>query len=123
MEDIIKSYPQRFAFYLLKWFCPARLFETIEGDLIEQYELDAEEVGERRAKLKLLWNAIKFFRLGIISEHQFQFLSLNFEAIKVKSVTFNRTNNFVGWMVFSIALITYILTVEETASFWDFRKP
>src|SRR5258705_14018281 len=103
MEDIIKSYPQRFAFILLKWLCPSRLFETIEGDLIEQYEIDAEEVGERRARRRLAWNAIKFFRLGIISEHHFQFTSLNLGAIKVKSMNFNRTNNLFGWMVFSMA--------------------
>jgi hypothetical protein len=32
---------------------------------------------------------------------------------------FNRTNNLTGWIVFAIALITYMLTVERTASFWD----
>ena len=73
MDDIIKSYPQRFAFLLLKWFCPASLFETIEGDLIEQYETDAAHVGERRAQRRLVWNALKFFRPGIVVEHKFQF--------------------------------------------------
>ncbi|NIJ51931.1 glycosyltransferase family 117 protein [Dyadobacter arcticus] len=32
---------------------------------------------------------------------------------------FNRANNLTGWIVFAIALITYALTVERTASFWD----
>ncbi len=32
---------------------------------------------------------------------------------------FNRANNLTGWIVFAIALITYTLTVERTASFWD----
>jgi hypothetical protein len=32
---------------------------------------------------------------------------------------FNRSNNLTGWIVFAIALITYTLTVERTASFWD----
>ena len=119
MEDIIKSYPQRFAFFLLKWFCPSRLFETIEGDLIEQYEIDAEEFGEQKAKRRLVWNAIKFFRVGIISEHKFQVKSLNVDFTRVRSMSFDKTNNLVGWIVFGIALITYTLTVEETASFWD----
>jgi hypothetical protein len=32
---------------------------------------------------------------------------------------FNRNNTLVGWIVFAISLITYTLTVEPTASFWD----
>jgi hypothetical protein len=32
---------------------------------------------------------------------------------------FQKTNNITGWVVFAIALITYWLTVEETASYWD----
>ena len=32
---------------------------------------------------------------------------------------FRRTNNIIGWGVFCIALLTYSLTVEPTASYWD----
>ena len=32
---------------------------------------------------------------------------------------FKRNNNLAGWIVFAISLITYTLTVEPTASFWD----
>ncbi len=32
---------------------------------------------------------------------------------------FKKINNITGWVVFAIALITYVLTMEETASFWD----
>ncbi len=32
---------------------------------------------------------------------------------------FKRNNNLVGWIVFAISLVTYTLTVEPTASFWD----
>ncbi len=32
---------------------------------------------------------------------------------------FNKWNTITGWFVFSIALITYTLTVEPTMSFWD----
>ena len=33
--------------------------------------------------------------------------------------SFKKVNNWTGWGVFFIALITYTLTVEPTASFWD----
>lgn len=32
---------------------------------------------------------------------------------------FTRLNNLTGWFAFAVALITYTLTVERTASFWD----
>ncbi|WP_409417476.1 DUF2723 domain-containing protein [Flavobacterium sp. PS2] len=32
---------------------------------------------------------------------------------------FNKWNTIIGWLTFSIALITYTLTVEPTMSFWD----
>jgi hypothetical protein len=34
-------------------------------------------------------------------------------------MNFQRTNNIAGWAVFAVALITYWLTMEETASYWD----
>lgn len=32
---------------------------------------------------------------------------------------FKKTNNLIGWGVFVISLLAYVLTVERTASFWD----
>lgn len=37
----------------------------------------------------------------------------------IKSFSYKWWNNLVGWLVFLIALGTYSLTVEPTASFWD----
>jgi hypothetical protein len=33
--------------------------------------------------------------------------------------TFKRANNILGWIVFAIAAVTYLMTIEPTASFWD----
>jgi hypothetical protein len=32
---------------------------------------------------------------------------------------FKKINNIVGWLVFAVAFITYVITMEDTASFWD----
>jgi hypothetical protein len=33
--------------------------------------------------------------------------------------TFKLANNILGWMIFAIAAVTYLMTIEPTASFWD----
>ena len=114
------SFPQRLAFRLLKWVCPANLLETIEGDLIEQYEDDVEALGKRKAKGRLAWNAIKFFRLGIIQMHELKFMGSiqNINNVN-RYLNFNLASKLTGWAVFTITFTVYFLTVEETASFWD----
>ena len=37
----------------------------------------------------------------------------------MKSFDFTKWNNIIGWLTFSIALITYTLTLEPTVSYWD----
>ncbi len=32
---------------------------------------------------------------------------------------YNLINNILGWLCFVIAAVTYLLTIEPTASFWD----
>ena len=34
-------------------------------------------------------------------------------------LNYNKLNNILGWAVFAIATVTYLLTIEPTASFWD----
>ena len=37
----------------------------------------------------------------------------------MNNFNFKKYNTILGWLVFAVALITYTLTVEPTASFWD----
>lgn len=65
------SHPPKYALRFLQWFCPDHLYEEIEGDLIQKFQRDVKEFGERSAKRKLAWNTIRFFRPGIILRNKF----------------------------------------------------
>jgi putative ABC transport system permease protein len=51
-----KHKPYGLALRFLAWFCPPSLYESIEGDLLEQFEVDVELVGEQNAKSRFVWN-------------------------------------------------------------------
>jgi putative ABC transport system permease protein len=57
---------------LLEWCCPPSLYESIEGDLLEQFEEDKKQLGEKKAKTQLAFNVIKFLRPGILLRNQFK---------------------------------------------------
>jgi putative ABC transport system permease protein len=42
--------PPKFALRFLAWFCPPSLYESIEGDLLEQFEEDVTLVGKNMAR-------------------------------------------------------------------------
>lgn len=58
---------------VLQWFCPAYLYEGIEGDLLEQYDEDVAAVGNKIANRRLMWNVIRFFRPGILLRNRSQY--------------------------------------------------
>jgi putative ABC transport system permease protein len=73
----MKSLP-KWAETLLMAICPKELFEQIEGDLIEIYNYDVKTVGEKKARLKFIITAVRFFRPGIFLRNKF---SLNTNSV------------------------------------------
>src|SRR6478735_10047918 len=81
------SKDNNYAFRLLRSFCPPQLLEEIEGDLIQKFEKDlnpsdrlepayrtgrrSDGYWRRRAKRRLIWNVIRFFRPGILLRNKF----------------------------------------------------
>ncbi|MEJ7646119.1 MAG: FtsX-like permease family protein [Chryseolinea sp.] len=59
----------KWIFVMLRWICPAELFEMIEGDLIEQFNADVKRCGPARARRKVVIHAIDFLRVGIITRN------------------------------------------------------
>jgi putative ABC transport system permease protein len=65
------STPSAWLFRLLSWFCPEHLLEEIEGDLIHQFDKDAKRFGMAKAKWRLAWSILRFFRPGILLRNKF----------------------------------------------------
>jgi putative ABC transport system permease protein len=112
------------------WFCPSSLYESIEGDLMEQFEEDVKLVGEKRAKRRFVWNVLKFFRSGILLRnklsvqlnkwdmlyHYFKILFRN--TLKNKSYAFI---NIVGLAIGMTAFALIGLYVWNERSYDDFH--
>lgn len=60
--------PPEFALKFLEWFCPAHLYEGIEGDLIEQFEYDSAQ--RKGARIRFVIRVLSFFRPAIIFRHK-----------------------------------------------------
>jgi len=68
----------KWALRVLSWFCPKRFYETIEGDLLEQYEIDRKEAGDHVARKRLVVNTLNFVRPGILVRNKFSLQPVEF---------------------------------------------
>src|SRR5687767_11943408 len=112
--------PPKWAINFLNWICPSALYETTEGDLIEQFELDVAEVGYKRARRRFLWNALKFARPGIILRHTFSYsfihtnmfqsyLKISYRHLmKSKSFSFINVSGLAVGMVAAFLIVQYV---------------
>ncbi|MDO1450864.1 permease prefix domain 2-containing transporter [Rhodocytophaga aerolata] len=57
-----KPQPPRLADKLLEWFCAPHLLEELQGDLHEEFYYQLERVGEKRARLRYVWDVLGFIR-------------------------------------------------------------
>lgn len=69
----MKTLP-RFIGKIIRTICPDDLVDQIEGDLIELYHHDLRTMGQTRARQRLFWTALRFFRPGILMRNR---VSLN----------------------------------------------
>jgi putative ABC transport system permease protein len=108
---------------VLEWFCPAHLYEGIEGDLVEQYDADRYTVGDKIAKRRLILNVIRFFRPGILLRNRFSirlikgYMLLNYFKIMMRSMAkrkvYSAINIFGLTMGISFALLVGIFIAGE----------
>lgn len=96
------------AIRLLHWFCPAQLVEEIEGDLLQRFEKETKMLGPRKAKRRLLWNAIRFFRPGILLRNKLSVtlnstdMLSNYFKVALRVMFRSKTYSFIN--IFGLAL-------------------
>ncbi len=105
----------------LRTICPDHLIEEIEGDLIQTLHRDQRLLGPKRARIKFIWNVIRFFRPGTVLRNKFSIELMNVAMIKsyfmisyrqlIKSKTFT-TINILG---LSIGIAAALLIYEYTS--------
>ncbi len=118
------------ALRLLRTFCPSHLLEEIEGDLIQKFERDVTRYGRTRAKRRLLWNTIRFFRPGVILRNQFSFyqkpmMITNYLKFSWRSIARHKvfsTINMVGLAV-SMAVCMLIYNYVQFEKSYDTFSP
>jgi putative ABC transport system permease protein len=69
--------PPKWTLRFLEWYCPSNLYEGIEGDLLENFEIDCKAVGEVKARRKFILHAFRFFRPEILLRNRLSFKLIN----------------------------------------------
>ena len=107
-----------FSFRLLRAFCPPHLLEEIEGDLLQKFEKDVKIFGENKAKRRLLWNAIRFFRPGIILRNKFSasnnysYMIFNYFKIAFRHLKHSKVFAFINVLGLAIGITAFFLIVQ-----------
>lgn len=80
-EQSHHPHPPLWIFKLLRRYCPPQLLEEIQGDLMQRFAHDCHSVGQKRARRRLILNALFYLRPGIILRNK-QVFRFNFAMIE-----------------------------------------
>lgn len=126
----IKSPPQ-FALNILRRVCPPDLYEGIEGDLLEQFEVDVKVAGVKKARRRFMGNAIRFLHPSIILRNKFSFDLINtimignYFKVAVRNIQKRKLYSFINAFGLSIGIafcmLIYLFTMDEK-SFDQFHE-
>ncbi|MBL7865764.1 MAG: ABC transporter permease [Cyclobacteriaceae bacterium] len=131
-----KTKPPEYAVRFLEWFCPAALYEGIEGDLVEAFDADMKLPGDpravaARARRRFAWNVLKFFRPGVFLRNKFT-LSLfktmmirNYLKVAARNIQKQKLYSFINSFGLSIGIafcILIFLYIEDEKSFDQFHE-
>ncbi len=147
VEDVrfmIEGIPASWAWRFLKVICPPHLYEEIEGDLIQKFNRDVKNFSRasdtskvsdasalRKAKRRLLWNVIRFFRPGIVLRNKVSFelnqlyMIRNYFTIAYRHLIKSKTFSFINIFGLAMGMAAFLLIVHYVRferSYEDFHK-
>ncbi|CAN5262994.1 ABC transporter permease [soil metagenome] len=103
MAADVSSKAVRISLSFLKKVCPPDLYESVEGDLLEQFHEDVKIAGQRKASGRFIRNTIKFLRPGIILRNRFSKNSTSTGMINSYfKITFRSLKKNIGYSAINI---------------------
>ena len=105
--------PPQWALRLLRSFCPSYLYEEIAGDLIQKFRKNSDRYGETRARRKLVWSVVQFFRPGIILRNS---LSIDLTSLNMLRNYFNVALRFMSRNITYTSVNVFGLTLGITGA-------
>ncbi len=115
--------PPAFWLSFLRWFCPSKLCESIEGDLVEEFENDAAHMGFAKARRRFVWNTVRFFRPAILLRNRIQLrltdhvMLANYFTVATRNIQKRKLYSFINAFGLSIAfafcLLIYLYIIDE----------
>src|SRR5262245_53764257 len=122
--------PSHWALGFLEWFCPRALHEGIEGDILEQYEIDYRALGETKARRYLTINVLKFFRPSILLRNKYSMqltqtiMIRNYLKVASRNILKRKMYSFINAFGLSVGIafcILIYLFIEDERSFDQFH--
>jgi len=116
----------RWTIGFVRWFCPDRLIEGIEGDLLEGYDNDVGANGKRIASRRLVWNALKFFRLSIILRNKIQYrnnsliMLRSYFKLTIRNISRSKGYSFINIFGLALGIACCLLTANYVAFEFSF---
>src|SRR6478609_4641387 len=118
MEEQQEAIPSKAALQFLSWFCPDHLYEEIEGDLIQKFNRDVKAFGATKAKRRLIWNVVRFFRPGIVLRNKFSFelnqlhMVRNYFTIAYRHLIKNKTFSLINIFGLAVGMAAFLLIIH-----------
>ncbi len=115
----------------LRTICPEHLIEETEGDLLQTFYKDQRRLGQRRARVRLVLNAIRFLRPGIILRNKFSFQLINtimlrnYFIVSFRNIKLSPLNSFINMFSLTVGLASCLviyLFISDELSFDSFHS-